>query len=270
MKTQVAGKSVSSSVPEIVEAWELYADGSYAELTERFTNSELGAVRDLCSLAVLADGGTPAKRGKSKDVSIFTDLLRGMELYSVAEYDQAALSLGEWLLKRDYYCETVLTAFIDAARCAGEYGLLGRVCKRFVDRPAYQKFTAEPLFLSVFHADRPKEAVLIFEKFREHFDDQVVLQKVALALLRLERYSDAERLLMPLYAKLTGAKYDPSRRYEDAVSDYAPAIRNKAKLAGKKDRSFEESMELGMAYLFSGEYDQALSVLQTLQKSRAA
>ncbi|MCR9143155.1 MAG: hypothetical protein NXI24_12950 [bacterium] len=279
MKNKAAPKTKSDSKPadanaQILAAWDLYTDGDWPALIalENQASNKEGPGDDIADLIAAAryeaadgayDPGASAERN-----GLFGMLRDGMAACYHHEYAEAADLLGRWLLDRDYYAPVTLRRFIDAAQAGARYRLLGEVCKKFIGKPALQKTALEGFFLSNFHQDRHKEAVLIFEKFREQFDEVVLLQKAALSLMRLERYQEAEALLAPLHARLSGAEYQ--LRYEEVRESYSATIKNRATLAKKNNRSHDESMELGMAYLFSSEYDKALQIFQGLMKSQAA
>jgi hypothetical protein len=289
MKNKAPSRKTPAAVIDpharVLTAWDLYADGDWPALIALESAAAQNApasktrdfdaddarhdIADLIAAAryEAADGAyDPGKAAHQK--SLFGMLREGMAACYRHEYTEAADLLGCWLLERDYYAPVTLRRFIDAALAGARYRLLGEVCKKFLARPALQKAALEGFFLAAFHQDRHKEAVLLFEKFREQFDDAVLMQKAALSLMRLERYQDAEALLAPLHARVSGADYQ--MRYDEVRASYSAAIQNRATLAKKANRSYEESMELGMAYLFSGEYDRALHVFQGLMKSQAA
>lgn len=288
-QTQSREKTRKTSAPDtlkstdtndsILAAWDLYTDGDWPALIQlqptHQDNAATAAANNIIEIADLiaagryeaADGGYDP--GTSTDAqSLFGPLRNGMAACYQHEYANAADLLGRWLLEREYYAPVVLRRFVESALSGARYRLLGEVCKKFLSKPALQKLALEGFFLSNFHQEKHKEAILVFEKFREQFDDVILLQKAALSLMRLERYQDAEALLAPLYARLSGAEYQ--MRYDEVRASYQTSIKNRATLAKKSNRTNEESMELGMAYLFSSEYDHALQVFQHLMKSQAA
>ncbi len=272
-KTAHGSQAAAIQSEALLAAWDLYADGNWQALLDLESDRASAPGEDVADLIAagryeFADGAFDPGVSTGGDKSLFGALRDGLSACYRHEYPEAADLLGRWLSERDYYAASILRRFVDAALSGARYRLLGEVCKRFVGKPALQQIALEGFFLSNFHLERHKEAVLVFEKFREHFDDAILLQKAALSLMRLGRYQEAEALLAPLCAQLSGADFQ--MRYEEVRESYSQSIQNRAKLAKKSNRSFEESMELGMAYLFSGEYDRALEIFQGLMNSRAA
>lgn len=269
-KSRATARAAASDRPDdqILAAWDLYADAAWSDLAG-LDDSGSADIADLIALARYEATDGVFDPGPAKNpTGLFGSLRAGMRACYEHDYARAADLLGRWLLEKEYYSAGVLQRFRDAALIAEAYALLGQVSKKFLGKPAFQKAAVEGFFLAQFHQDRHKEALLIFEKFREQFDDAILLQKAALSMMRVDRYQDAEALLAPLYTRLTGAQYQ--MRYDEIRADYSDAINNRAALAKKSNRTFEESMQLGMAYLFSSEYDRAMQVFQALMKSQAA
>lgn len=266
----------------VIAAWDAFSDGDYRApaLNVTGTLSATGEapaeLRDLAAVAAFEISRQSDSAGISfrdlysatGDAGLFSELARGYAALSDHEYQQAADLLGGWLLNREYHAPIVFERFLEAARSGERFRLMGEVSKKFLSLPAYQSLAVQGFFLSNFHQERFKEAVLVFEKFRELFNESVLLQKAALGMMRLGRYQDAEALLAPLYTRVTGAEY--RMRYDELRAEYEATSDHREALAKKKNRSYDESMELGMAYLFSSDYDSALQVFQGLMKRQAA
>lgn len=282
-QTSTAQTSTDHSTAAIIAAWDAFSDGDYSAPalnvtgTLSITSDAPAELRDLAAVAAFelgrqSEDATIRFRDLyapgQLDTGLFASLAAGYAALNEHEYDRAAELLGQWLLNRDYHAPVVFERFLEAARSGERFRLMGDVSKKFISRPAYQSLAVQGFFLSNFHQERFKEAVLVFEKFRELVNDSIIQQKAALAMMRLGRYQDAETLLAPLYTRVTGAEY--RMRYDELRAEYEATADQRDALAKKKNRSYDESMELGMAYLFSSDYDRALQVFQGLMKKQAA
>jgi tetratricopeptide (TPR) repeat protein len=139
------------------------------------------------------------------------------------------------------------------------------VGSRFLEKKGFSDAAVSPAFLGAFHLDRHDEALKLFENYREHFNDAGLLQKVAFSLMHAGRYKDAERMLIALYEKMTGAKY--ALQFDSIKNRYVKTIQEIPSLENRKDLNSDEKMQLGMAYLFSERYNEALSIFQSISKS---
>ena len=251
---------------DILEAWDLFSQASYEDLLALKSSSQAAEIADLQAVAALLRDEKPAAPGEPD--SLFAPLRAAFAARQAGWNDQAAKLLAGWLLSRDYYCESIIQTFVDAARESEHFELVEKVAARLLPRRAGVALLSEALFVSLYQADRHKEAVMVFEKFREHFNDSATLQKVAISFMRLNRFQQAEELLIPLYVRITGAEYQ--MRYEEVRQQYAGSIQKIPALEAKAgNRSMDDNMELGMAYLFEGRYAQALGIFQSLM-ARAA
>ena len=258
MKANTAEKVQNAAL-----AWELYSAGNYQSVLTDFQGQRgesTGELQDIIFLSALELGQTQGRETSGK--SAFAVLAEGMQAHLSGNYKVAASNLGGWLLKKDYFSSLILRRFLRAAEESENYKLLLQVCARFIEKPAYKQILAEPLLNANFYLDNHEEVVALFEKYREFYTDKEIIQKVAFAMMHTGRYKDAERFLLFLFKKLHGKDYE--QNFESAKERYNPIIARIPELEKRRKLSRSETMDLGMAYLFSSNYSKALRCFEKL------
>ena len=249
-----------------VEAWELYSKEQYGRVLELVSQERTAELQDLGLLAALEVDRNV--RQQPSGLSLFSPLAKGMLAYFDGNYGLASTILGTWLESKNYFSKVALERFIQSAILSGRFDLLKGVSLKFMDRQPYWDLAIHPLFLALHHLRQHKEAVFLFEKYREHFSELNLLQKAACSMIQIGRYNDGERILIALHQKITGVEYELN--YEEVKSRYQDTIRRIPEMEMDKNLSPKEQMNLGMAYLFSGRYGDALRVFQNAAKEKQA
>lgn len=258
-------QTAGNTVDQTVYAWDLYCAADYDRILQEFGENKSGELRDMAFLASL-EKGIKAQPSPS-DSSLFAPLAQAMAAYHSKDFRMSSTTLGSWLLNKNYFSVLILERFLHAAREAQNYSLLFTVSRKFLESHRYRPMVLEPIFHSAHQTGKHKEAVALFEKFRSELDDANTIQKAALSMIQIGRYDDAEKILLALYEKITGSPY--RLNIDTAKNRYRDAIENMGALQAKKKRSYEESMQLGMAYLFTEKYEEAASVFRSLLPPKA-
>ncbi|MCE9600555.1 MAG: hypothetical protein K8S54_21530 [Spirochaetia bacterium] len=252
-----------TSLESVLHAWDMYAAGDFEGILSHneyleSTNTDLRDLRLLAELEVDGRAGEPSG-------DLFPALVRGMTDYYRGDLKKAAAALGSWLVEKEYHTKLILDRFLECARATGGYDLAYLVLKKFVKFPAFKDRLAEVIIATAHHAEMHREALTHYKEYHALVKDDVVIQKVALSMIKLGMFREAERILIALFEKLSGHKYSNSEeRFEEIRSKYNETIKV---LEKKKNGSSEDVMELGMAYLFSGRYDEALRLFKTLKRA---
>ncbi len=250
-------------VDRTIQAWELYSAGNYEDILKRFDPNASAEMRELILLALLeTDESRAAVAGKDTG-GAFAPLLQAMRAHKAENHKSAAALLGAWLLKKNYFSTLVLRRFLLAAEKSENYSVLQAVARKYIELDNYKDLLVEPLLSSSFFLNQHAQVVQIFETYREHFKDDSVLQKVAFSMMHVGRYKEAERFY--LYKKLAGTDYDV--RYKEAVARHEALIERIPELEKMTDRSYQDNMDLGMAYMFGGKYKEALTLFRKLRKA---
>lgn len=252
--------SAIGKIDSAIHAWDLYAEGKYDEVLSQY-HSENESLNDLILLAQI-ELGRPTR---SPTNTLFASLAESMLLSHKKDFLGASVGLGRWLLEKSYYSPRVIERFVEATSRTQNYSLQLAVLRRFLDIKAYHSIILRPLFLASYELGKYKEAIAIFEKFRSVLADAPTTQKYALSLLHIERYEDAEQILLGEYRRITGQPYELN--YEKARERYKPLISKIPELEKRRNESPRTAMELGMAYLFSHRYDEALKVFERVLRS---
>lgn len=261
-----------------VEAWERYAEGeaeAWRALVAEHGASDDAELRSLAALAAAEleqqgqNSGMEANRlnhALAADEGAFALLLQAARARRLVDPAESARRLGEWLLTKTFYADFLLVRFCEAGLEAENYALVEQVCRKFLSKKQSQAVAGRALFLALYGAGRYKDAAALFEKLRKLLDrseDPEVVQRAGVALIQLGRYEEAERTLLPVARKL-GADADLRARFDELKQEYA-APEAIQRLSKKNQRDWHESMQLGMAYLFSARYNEALQIFEELR-----
>lgn len=254
--------------PELIEkTWELYAEQRFQDILhlspESHGDLSLAEMQRLARLE-LGTGRETSAHTSDRD-GMFAELYRAMSSYHQRNFEMASKGLGGWILNRGYYGNWLVDRFVDSCRRSGQFDLLFRVASRLIQTNQSPR-VAEAVFLSLYHLNRYEEALKIFDTYREHFRDGALLQYAGECLLKLKRFEEAERFFLAVFKQMTGKEYQD--RYEEVRSRYMKALPQLKTLEKKKGISDQDWMEIGMAYLFSGEYARALEVFQKIKQSK--
>ncbi len=244
-----------------MEAWDLYASGEYIRLLSEFPAAASAEIDELRALAQMAIGHMPAPAPKDKR-GLFAPLVEGIHARSAGIHKTCALLLGEWLLKKPYHTDELLNAFFDSAHRCGLSPLAGDVARRYQGVDGLQRIVLPALLDSLFAGQDYTACAELYEAHREIFATLPEHErKAAIALLHLRRYTAAEKTLLELYKARAGKDY--TLDYDGAKKD---GIRSPERIREleKARRSDKEEMELGMAYLFSERYAEALRHFEDL------
>jgi len=251
------------NLDETLVAWEMYSSGEYEALLDHFSESKNSEIRDLHLLASLEQKQPVPVAGKNE--SLFSPLVKGVNAHLNGDHKLAASLLGSWFLNKDYYSAEMIRKFVISAQHSANYTLLHAVCKKLSSIPAYGEMIVEPTFLALYHERKYQECIQFFELHRERLVSEEIVQKAAFVLIQTNRFEDAERLLVSLYERLTGKHY--TLDYERIKKSYEPFIRSIPELQRKKGRNFEDSLKLGLAYLFNENYSDALAIFETIEQN---
>ena len=253
----------TAAIDSTLHAWECYCDENYEQLEYLSEKEDSPEIYDLMQMVEIEK--SPGKTLTSSGRGLFSPLADGVIAHHNADHKMASNLLGNWLLNKDYYAHSIIKKFTGSCISSKNYPLLHRVGKKFLGMKHYSDLIAEPIFLSVFLNKNYKEAVQFFEKYQESFNSEEVIQKAAFAMIQINRFQDAERILISLYEKITGMSYQVN--YDKVKEKYVKKIAMIPQLEKKKDISREETMELGMAYLFDERYRDAINIFQRLSES---
>lgn len=246
-----------------VSVWELYTTGEYERIVREYSQTDNSDVRGILLLAALE---LKPLQEKTEGAGLFSVLLEGMQAYHRRDFERAAFVLGSWLLKKDYFSELLLCRFIESARRASRYELVYSVSQKYLDRTPYRSLLANNLLISAFHLQKYREVLELFRNFREIFSDFEVIQYVGLSLVRLGQYEEARRVLLRLYRRLQGNDYEVD--YESVRYRYSALIEKIPQMERQKNLDPATRMDLGLAYLFSSRYNDALRVFESLRSKR--
>lgn len=244
-----------------MEAWDLYASGEHLRLLSEFPLGASAEIDELRSLAELAVGRTPVPSPRAKR-GLFAPLVEGIHARALGIHKTCAVILGEWLLKKPYHTDELLTSFFDSAHRSGMYPLAGDVARRYQGVAGLHRIVLPALLDAMFAGQDYRACADLYEKHHELFTTKPEHErKAAIALLHLRRYAAAEKTLLELYKAKTGKEY--ALDYDAARREGARSPERIRELEGAR-RSDKEEMELGMAYLFSERYAEALEHFEAL------
>lgn len=249
---------------ELIErTWELYSQQKFQEVLSVADDSGDTSLAEMHHLALLELGQhrdfTPPGDG------LFGELYSAMQSYHKRNFETASKGLGGWILKRGFYGSWLLDRFVESCRRSSQFDLLFRVTSRLIQTNRSPR-VAEGVFLSLYHLGKYEEALQIFDTYREHFSDGSLMQYAGICMMKLHRYDEAERFFLALFKKMNGRDYQ--NNYEAVRDRYARAMPELKKLEKKQGLTDAEWMEIGMGYLFSGDYSRALDIFTRLKKSK--
>lgn len=252
-----------TALESVLHAWDMYAAGDFEGILSHPEYME-SANADLRDLRLLAELEVDGRAGEPSG-DLFSALVRGMGYYYRGNLKGAAETLGAWLLQKEYHTRLMVDRFLECARATGSYSLAYPVLKKFVKFPAFKDRLAEVIISTAHHADLHKEALAHYKEYQALVKDDLVIQKVALSMIKLGMFREAERILIVLFERVSGHTYRPTEeRFEEIRMKYTETIKL---LEKKKSGTSEDVMELGMAYLFCGRYDEALRLFKTLKRA---
>jgi len=255
-----------TSLESILEAWDLYANRKFEAIVshEEYSHSPSKDLRDLARLGQLEI----SRSTTDPEGELFAPLVQAMRQYWKGHYSDACALLGQWLETREYHTAMILDRFLECAFLCDQYRPAFQILNKFIKIPYYRDRLADDIVRSAHHAGLDKEAVGLYRDLAGSIRDQSVHQKAALSMVKLGLFRDAEKLLIKLFEKITGKKYGYSEDQFDALrSKYSERA---STIEKQKRASSEDVMELGLAYLFSSRYDEALRLFETLKKKSAS
>ncbi|MCB1307353.1 MAG: hypothetical protein KDK30_04195 [Leptospiraceae bacterium] len=258
----------SKHANDIIQAWEMYSDEEYSKILSTYATATGAEIADLLHLARLEADSVANNVNYAPASEQFGDLVTGIRAYYNQDEIKGAESLSRWLLTHDYHSRLIIERFVTMALHTEKHALIEKVARKFLGKPGLRNLFIRPLFRSRFAAERYGDALKIYEKFPDQFKDVDSIQKVALAYMQTGRFNEAERVLLPIYAELKGEEY--VLRFDEVQARYARVFANVEQLKKKKQRTFEESMEMGLAYLFHAKYREALTIFELLLREQAA
>lgn len=247
----------------IEQLWELYSDQDFQSMINYATSSaELESdAMELINLARL-ELGKPVHSLSSR--GIFADLMAAMQHYHDRSYEKAAMDLSRWFLHKGYYSELALDRFCFACDQSNRFDLLYTVCSRLMKSRHSQPTVLGGFLLGAHESGRHDQVIQGFESFGKKINKTYVLHRVALSYIHLNRSQEAEKMLLGLYQAIAGKPYmQDLSEYKKTYSQKLPSLLKKEK-AGTLESS--EKMDLGMAHLFNGQYDQAIQVFEGIMK----
>lgn len=249
---------------ELIErTWELYSQQKFQEIVSVADGLNDTSLAEIQHLALMELGQhrdfTPTGDG------MFGELYRAMHSYHKRNFETASRGLGRWILNRGYYGQWLLDRFVESCRRSSQFDLLFRVAGRLIQTNKSPQVTGA-VFLALYHLGKYEDALKIFDSYREHFSDGSLMQYAGECLMKLQRYDEAERFFLALFKKMSGRDYQ--NNYEEVRDRYLKAMPDLKALEKKQGLSEEEWMEIGMGYLFSGDYTRALDIFQNIKKSR--
>lgn len=256
-------QSMQSS--ELIEkTWELYSEKKFQDIVSVTAGHTDSSLNEIHHLALLELGKSHSF--KPSNSGLFIDLYRAMQFYHQNKFENASEQLANWILNRGFYGQWLLDRFVDSCRRSSQYQLLFRVASKLMQTRKSQP-VAEAIFYSLYQMQKYDEAIRFFDTYREFFKDQSqFMQYAGQCLMKLKRYDEAERCFLALYKNLSGMDYQ--NRYEEYRSRYQKAMPELKNLEKKKGLTNSEWMEIGMGYLFSGDYNRALDIFEKMKQER--
>ncbi|MBW7857438.1 MAG: hypothetical protein H3C43_03885 [Leptonema sp. (in: Bacteria)] len=250
---------------ELIEkTWELYSEKKFQDIVSVTAGQNDHSLTEIHHLALLELGKshnfTPTNTG------LFNELYQAMQHYHQKNFENASEKLANWILNRGFYGQWLLDRFVDSCRRSSQFQLLFRVASKLMQTRKSQP-VAEAIFYSLYRMEKYDEAIRFFDTYREFFKDQgQFLQYAGECFMKLKRYDEAERCFLALYKKLSGMDYQ--NRYEEYRSRYKKAMPELKTLEKKNGLTDSEWMEIGMGYLFSGDYNRALNIFEKMKQEK--
>lgn len=254
-------KPLVQVIDEAISAWDMYCSGDYNDIVSEYQYSDNDDLQDIALLArIEIDHNSPVL---IQDRSLFSPLVSGMIAYHGGDHVLASSILGNWLLNKNFYSDSIIERFIYSVGQCNNLPLTYKVTKKFQDHERYSALIARPLFNAAFGLEKFTEALSIYRNNKEILNQISDLQKLGFILLQLERYKESEKLLLDVYERYTGKKYEIN--YDEVKKRYSDIYMKRIEMEKSKELSFDEKWSLGMAYLFFEEYDKALKILKGLK-----
>ncbi len=253
-----------TSLESVLEAWDLYSHRKFDAILAHaeYAESPSRDLRDLRRLAELE----VHRKSSAPEGDLFAPLVLAMQAYFDVRYAEAERLLGRWLEEKEYHTALILERFLECAFTCDRYQDAYHILKKFIKIPYYKDRLADDIVRSAHHSDLHKEAVAHYRDLAGSIREHAIHQKAALSMVRLGMFREAERLLIKLFEKITGKKYGYSEEQFDALrKEYA----DRAGQIDRKKATADDVMELGLAYLFSSRYDEALRLFETLRRKAA-
>jgi len=255
-----------TALESILHAWDLYASGDFEGILAHpeYLDTDNHDLHDMRLLAELEVDGRCAEPGGD----LFATLVRAKSDYFRGNLKSAASLLGKWLTEKEYHTKLIIDRFLESSFASESYSEAYPVIKKFVPIPAYRERLAEPLIRSAHHANLHRETIVHYHEHQAIVRDELILQKVALSMVRLGLFREAEKMLVHAFERYTGKPYHvrTQEQYENLKKEYGDRV---SSLERKKNGTAEDVMDLGLAYLFNGRYDEALRLFESLKKRAA-
>jgi tetratricopeptide (TPR) repeat protein len=249
---------------ELIErTWELYSQQKFQEIVSVADGHSDSSLTEIRHLALMELG--QHRNFTPKGDGMFGELYRAMQSYHKRNFETASKGLAAWILKRGYYGPWVIDRFVESCRRSLQFDLLFRVSSHLIQRNQSPQL-AEAVFLALYHLGKYEDALKIFDTYREHFSDGTLMQYAGECLMKLQRYDEAERFFLALFKQMSGKDYH--NNYEEVRDRYVKAMPELKALEKKQGLTEGEWMEIGMGYLFTGEYRKALEIFQKIKKMR--
>ncbi len=251
-------------INQVENLWDLYKEKKYEVIIRELENKNFNELSDnlkelyfLTTLELDSNVKVIATNG------IFKELLSAMNDFKNHNFLYAANKLAKWLLNKGFYTDLIIERFFYSAKESQQYSLIIKVCEHFLNKKYIQPFFIKEMFYAYFNLKQYDDALRIFEFYREMFDEND-LQMVAIILMKLRKFKEAERILLGVYKKITGKDYQ--NNYEKYEEYYKYKYKElKEKFLNNKIQDDKELTEYAMSCLFSGDYRTALQLFTELK-----
>lgn len=254
-------QSTSQLIDDTIAAWDLYCLGEFQTIEQRFSESPNEEIQDIVLLSRL-ENRKNSDPVLLMDRSLFSPLVSAMTAHSKNDHHTAAGIMGEWLSEKNFFSARLLNRFVESATRSERFELIHQVAGKFLSNKKHAKHVIRPYFHSTFHLGKHNEVLQLYRDHGPYLQDLSDLQRLAFSMMQLGLYAEAEKLLLKVYEREHGKPY--SIAYEDARKKHSMNETIMKKLESVPHRTFDESWELGMAYLFREDFDRALQVFQNL------
>lgn len=253
--------ALHAKTDSVEKLWELYSDQEYGSVLECLNDSteDTDELRELEALSRL-ELGKPVEATQTG--GMFSDLLSAMQRYHGREYEKSALDLSRWLLHRGYYSDLILDRFYFACEKCHRFDLLYTVCSRLIKAGHRQESILSGFLLGAHESGKHAQVVESFESFGSSIRKTYVLHRVALSYIQLKRNREAESMLLQLYKAISGTSY--SLDLEKHRKEYSQKLPQLLEMARKGEMQPAMRMELGMAHIFTGQYNEAIQIFQSM------
>lgn len=257
-------KAATVLTDRVEEAWDLYCSEDYKSVIEMEKGSDIQELQALARLESDVLYRRNVKDTEREESGPFSGLLHAMKLYHSYRYDSAANELGKWLINKGYYSRLISNRFTDCCYRARQFDLLftvsGKMIKNGADTPEW----IEACLTALYETGKYEEGAKLYRRFEKKIKDTNVIHKAALCLFHSEDFSRSEKLLLKIHEQITGRKYKDG--FQEAKKRYESKIKDIQKLE-QSCESEQDKMELGMVYLFAGNYSKAMKMFQQMLPS---